>query len=297
MRRFFTYALTLLFVVGLLVFPASAQEQTAPYPLTVFAASSLTDAFGELAQQFQESHPDVEVTLNFASSSVLATQLSEGAPADVFASANEKQMQVAIDAGRIQEPAQIFARNQLVIAIPADNPGQIESLDDLANPGILLVLAAPEVPVRTYTDQVMAALAADPAYGDAYVAAVLQNVVSEEANVRRVVAKIALGEADAGIVYSSDITPDVAGSVMTIPIPDAINPVAQYPIAITSDSAQAEQAQAFVDFVLSDEGQAILVHWGFLPRCPAADMTPEATAQPEATETPSPEATPETSGC
>lgn len=295
-RQFIAVLLTLAFS-SLLLFPASAQEQAAPEQLTVFAASSLTDAFSELAQQFQENYPGVEVTLNFASSSVLATQLSEGAPADVFASANAKQMQAAIDAGRIQEPAQIFARNQLVIAVPADNPAQIESLDDLANPGILLVLAAPEVPVRVYTDQVLAALAADPAYGDAYVAAVLQNVVSEEANVRRVVAKIALGEADAGIVYASDITPDVSDSVMTIPIPDVINPVAQYPIAITSDSAQAEQAQAFVDFVLSDEGQAVLVHWGFLPRCPAASMTPEATLQPEVTETPSLEATPETPGC
>ena len=233
--------------------------------LTVFAAASLTDAFTEIAADFEANHPGVSVSLNFAGSSTLATQIVEGAPADVFASANQRQMQVVIDAGRVTATPQDFAGNSLVLITPADNPAGIASIDDLATPGVLLVLAAPDVPVRVYTDTMLERLAADPAYGDAYRAAVLANLASQEVDVRAVVTKVALGEADAGIVYSSDVTPDVAASLLTFPIPEAVNPRASYPIAVTAGSAQPELAQEFVDMVLGESGQTILARWGFLP--------------------------------
>jgi molybdate transport system substrate-binding protein len=138
------------------------------------------------------------------------------------------------------------------------------SLRDLANPGVKVVVAAPEVPIRVYTDVMLARLASLPTYGDAYRSAVLANVVSEEENVRQVFLKVALGEADAGIVYGSDVTPDAAEQVLTIPIPRIVNSLAAYPIAITNDSSDSELARAFLDYVLSDDGQATLTRWGFL---------------------------------
>jgi molybdate transport system substrate-binding protein len=239
----------------------SAQAQQT---LTVFAASSLTDAFNEIAAAFEAEHPGVDVIFNFGGSSALATQLVEGAPGDVFASANNSQMNVAREGDRIGSTPRTFAKNHLVLIVPADNPANITTLRDLANPGILLLLAAPSVPVRDYTDTMLERLAADPNYGEAYRTAVMANLVSEEDNVRQVSAKVALGEADAGIVYLSDVTPDIADQLITIPIPDELNTIATYPIAITNDAADSELAQAFVDYVLSDAGQEILAGWNFV---------------------------------
>lgn len=232
--------------------------------LIVFAASSLTDAFEEIATAFEAENPGVDVVYNFGGSSTLAAQLSEGAPADVFASANNSQMNVAREAGRIAGRPLTFGKNRLVLIVPADNPTGITTLRDLANEGVLLVIAAPDVPVRTYTDTLLERLAADPAYGEAYRSAVMANVVSEEENVRQVSAKVALGEADAGIVYVSDVTPDITDAVIAIPIPDYLNTIATYPIAVTDDSANPELAQAFVDYVLSDAGQDTLVAWNLI---------------------------------
>jgi len=287
-----SFAVIALVAVQFLMLSKGGAQDT--QTLTVFAAASLTDAFTEIGDAFAEQNPEVEVVFNFGSSSTLATQLVEGAPADLFASANVRQMEVAQEAGRIDEPIEIFARNRLVIAVPVDNPANIHSLADLAEPGVLLVLAAPEVPVRTYTDAMFELLAADEDYGAEYQDAVYANLVSEEDNVRQVVAKLALGEADAGIVYQSDITPDVADEVLAIEIPDAFNQIATYPIATLNDSANPELARAFVDFVLSDDGQAILTGWGFAPRCPD-DATIEATPEVEAT--PEAEETPDAAGC
>jgi molybdate transport system substrate-binding protein len=239
----------------------AVQAQT---ELTVFAAASLTDAFEAIADAFEAANPGVEILFNFGSSSTLATQLAQGAPADVFASANDAQMAIAVDSGRIAGTPDTFAQNRLVLIVPASNPADIQSLHDLANPGINLILAAPEVPVRTYTDTMLERMAADSAYGEDYRAAVLANRVSEEPNVRQVTAKVALGEADAGVVYLSDVTPDIADDVIALPIPDEFNTIATYPIAITNDSTQPELAQQFVDFVLADAGQNILVEWGFV---------------------------------
>jgi molybdate transport system substrate-binding protein len=216
------------------------------------------------ATDFEAENPGSDVVFNFAGSSDLAAQLAEGAPADVFASANTRQMQVAQDAGRIGGKARTFVKNRLVLIMPSDNPAGITTLRDLANEGVQLVIAAPDVPVRDYTDTMLERLADDAAYGEEYRSAVMANVVSEEQNVRQVAAKVALGEADAGIVYVSDVTPDISGQVTAIQIPDYLNTIATYPIAITNDSADPEAAQAFVDYILSDNGQDTLVNWNFI---------------------------------
>ena len=242
-----------------------AQAVQSRRTLTVFAASSLTDSFNEIAAGFEAQHPGVDVITNFGASSTLATQLAQGAPADLFASANTKQMDVARTAGRIAGKSQTFAKNRLVLAVPADNPARIGGLVDLARPGVKLVVAAPGAPVRDYTDSMLNRLAAAPGFGDSYRAAVIKNIASEEANVRQVSLKVSLGEADAGIVYLSDITPDIAPKVIALPIPDAYNSIATYPMAVTNDSAEPDLAQAFIDTVLSDAGQKTLAKWGFVP--------------------------------
>jgi molybdate transport system substrate-binding protein len=256
------FALLMVMSLTIPLAPSRANDSTT---LTVFAAASLSDAFEEIADDFGEDHPGVEVVFNFGSSSLLATQLIEGAPADVFASANEKQMRVAREGGRIAGPVRIFAQNRLVLAVPADNPAHIRTMIDLARPGILLLVAASGVPVRDYTDTMLEQMAAVSWYGEDYREAVLANIVSEEDNVRQVAAKIALGEADAGIVYQSDITPDLVQEVRVIPIPRRYNPLATYPMAITNDTPHPELAQDFVDFVLSNAGQETLTKWGFIP--------------------------------
>ncbi len=242
--------------------------------LTVFAASSLTDAFKEIATAFKAANPGADVIFNFGSSSTLATQLGNGAPADLFASANAKQMDTARAAGRISDPVRTFAKNRLVLAVPVDNPAKIANLHDLAKAGVKLVIAAPNVPVRDYTNAMLDKLSAAPNYGPDYKASVLKNVVSEEDNVRQVSAKIALGEADAGLVYRSDITPEIASKVTILQIPDAYNTLATYPIAVTNNATNATLAQKFMTYVLSDAGQDTVVKWNFISvRIPALPAT------------------------
>lgn len=246
--------------------PGGAGTEAGPVTLTVFAAASLTDAFMEMGHAFQARHPNVEFSFNFGASNQLAQQLAAGAPADVFASANEAQMAVAVEAGRVADGSQqTFARNRLVVIFPADNPANIQLLHDLARPGLLLVLAAAEVPVGQYSLDFLDKAAQEPAFGAAFKDGVLANVVSYEENVRAVLSKVALGEADAGIVYSSDITSGAAADVGRLDIPDDLNTIATYPIAPISDSQQLELAAAFVEFVRSAEGQGILGDYGFIP--------------------------------
>lgn len=234
--------------------------------LTVFAAASLNEAFTALGQQFQAAHPGTSVTFNLGASNQLAQQIAEGAPADVFASANARQMQVAVESGRVVSGTQqVFAHNRLVIIYPAGNPAQLAAPADLAQPGLRLVLAAAEVPVGQYSLDFLDQAAQDPAFGPGFKDAVLANVVSYEANVRAVFSKVALGEADAGIVYTSDITGADAAGVGRLDIPDALNTIAAYPIAVLSDSPNPALAQAFVDLALSSAGQAVLAEHGFIP--------------------------------
>lgn len=252
--------------------PASVPAATSPDEaaisgdIVVFAAASLTEAYTELGNAFEQDYPAATVTLNFAGSQQLAQQLGQGAPADVFASANARQMGVAIEAGRvISGTQQMFAHNRLVVIVSNESATAVTHLQDLAEPGLKLILAAKEVPVGSYTLNFLDKAAEDEQLGAAYREVVRANVVSYEQNVKAVVTKIVLGEGDAGIVYSSDVTDDAAEHLTTMDIPDHLNTIATYPIAAVSDSANAEAAQAFVGYVLSPQGQAILQRHGFIP--------------------------------
>ncbi len=243
--------------------PAAAPTPNPPANLIVFAAASLSNSFGELGQLFEAQRPGATVVFNFAGSQQLAQQLAQGAPADVFASANDRQMQAVIGAGRIAaDSPQTFARNRLVVVTPADNPAGLASFADLAKPGLKLVLAAPEVPAGEYSQKFLELAGQDHSLGADFAGKVTQNVVSYEENVRAVLSKVALGEADAGIVYATDAA-SAGDTVRTLPIPDALNVIAAYPLAPVTDSAQAELAAQFIALVLSPEGQAVLARYGF----------------------------------
>lgn len=238
----------------------------APRTLTVFAAASLTEAFGAIGVRFEAQHPGVTLIFNFAGSQQLAQQLADGAPADVFVSANQTQMDAAVAAGRISAPSvQPFASNRLVVITSADNPTGIATLQALAQPGIRLVLAAAEVPVGHYTLDFLAKAAQDAAFPSDYQDAVLANVMSYEVNVKAVVTKVALGEADAGIVYRSDLSGAQAATLGQVSIPDALTVTARYPLAVVQDSSQRGLAADFVAFLLSPLGQTILAEYGFEP--------------------------------
>lgn len=244
--------------------PTEVPPTTAPEPrtLTVFAAASLTDAFTEIGKNYEDANPGVTVTFNFAGSQALRTQIEEGAPADVFASANTKEMDTLVSGSFVTDGTQkIFLVNKLVVILPANNPAALEKLEDLAKPGIKLVFAAEEVPVGKYARQALDQM--NGQFGADFKDKVLANVVSNEDNVKQVVAKIQLGEADAGIVYTSDAI--AAPDLKIIEIPAELNVIAKYPIATLTISANADTATAFIEYVLSPDGQAILQKWGFAP--------------------------------
>ncbi len=245
--------------------PASA-EPPPRVTLTVFAAASLAEAFAEVGQDFEARQLGVEVVLSLAGSQQLAQQLLHGAPADVFASANARQMDAAIEAGRVARDApQVFATNTLVVVMPEANPAGLNTLGDLVRPGLRLVLADEAVPAGAYARVFLSHASRDAAFGSEYARKVLANVVSFEQNVRAVLAKVRLGEADAGIVYAADVAGDQDTGVRRIDIPAALNVVARYPIAVAADSPHAPLAHAFVDFVRAPDGQQILARHGFAP--------------------------------
>jgi molybdate transport system substrate-binding protein len=231
--------------------------------LTVFAASSLTDAFGELAKTFEERNPGVEVRQSFESSSTLLTQIQQGAPADVFASAAEEEMDTAVEDGLVAGEPEVFVRNREVVMVPEDNPADIRSMRDLAKPGIKLVLAEEGVPAADYAVEILGE--ADAEYGSGFKRAVLSNVVSREADVRASVSRVALGDADATFGYASDHTPDIRDQVRVIQIPENLNIIATYPIAVLENAGSPELAREWVDLVVSEEGQGVLEKWGFEP--------------------------------
>lgn len=234
--------------------------------LTVLAAASLVEAFKELGTAFEAHHAGVQVIFNFAGSQQLAQQIAGGAAADVFASASEKDMHAALQTGRVDASSpRTFTRNRLVVIVSPGGNVAASRLADLGQPGLKLVMAAAEVPAGRYSLEFLEKAAADPDLGPSFRAAVLANVVSYEDNVRAVLTKVTLGEADAGIVYASDAAGEKAGGVRVIEIPEALNVTAVYPIAALNDGPQPELAQAFIDLALSPEGQEILAKYGFLP--------------------------------
>jgi molybdate transport system substrate-binding protein len=237
--------------------------------INVMAAASLAEPFVELEHIFEATHPVVNVELGLAGSHQLAYQLASGAPADVFASANKKYIDTAIEGDRVgQDDPRVFVKNRLTVIVPATNPGGLRELQDLAIPGIKLVLAAREAPVGQYSLDFLANASQYSVFGTGFADAVLRNVVSYEHNVKAVVAKIMLGEADAGIVYVSDAAGRNAQGVIQIAIPEALNVVADYQIAVVKDSPHPELAQAWVDMVLSPIGQHILAKYGYIPVVP-----------------------------
>ncbi len=262
-----------LFAIGILLLtlmsaacqaaPAAAPTPAAtPTTLTVLAAASLTDSFKEIGAAFERANPGVKVTFSFAGSQTLRTQIQQGAKADIFASADANNMDPLKAANLLAGAPQVFTRNVLTVIIPKGNPAGLKQLQDLGKPGLKLIVADAGVPVGNYTLQVLDKLSAGPAYGSNFKTQVLANVVSKETDVKAVVSKVSLGEADGGVVYTTDAQVAV-GKLSTIPIPDRYNVIATYPIAILKTSVDLALAQRFVDFVLGAEGQAVLNRYGF----------------------------------
>jgi molybdate transport system substrate-binding protein len=232
--------------------------------LTIFAAASLTDAFREMAADIERAHPGTRLTFNFAGSSTLRTQLAQGARADVFASADEPNMYGAEQDGTIAGEPRIFARNLLVVAVPATNPAGIKTLQDLGKPKLKLVLTNKDVPVGHYARQALEKMSQDPAFGHDFARRALANLVSEETNVKQVASKVQLGEADAGIIYATDVTPAMRSAVKVIDIPSGCNVMAKYLLAAVKGTGNEAGARAFIEYVLSPAGQAIFERHGFL---------------------------------
>lgn len=261
-RVLILFFVLLLTACGATIQPTVGSAETSSHMLTVFAATSLTEAFTEIGRAFEADHPGVSIVFNFANAQALRTQIEEGASVDVFASANTKEMDTLVANGLVDKNVpKIFLTNKLVVILPADNPAALEKLEDLGTPGIKLVLAAEEVPVGEYARQSFEQM--NVSFGTDFKDKVLANVVSNEDNVKQVVSKIQLGEADAGIVYTSDAV--AAPELKTIEIPDNLNIIAKYPLAPLTKSANVDLATQFVEYVLSTEAQGTLQKWGFGP--------------------------------
>lgn len=246
-----TKALLLALVASILACggtPTTASSPPPPSVLTVFAAASLQPAFDKIGQELKKTR-NVTTTFSYAGTQTLTAQLQQGAPADVFASADTAHMTTVQGAGLLSGPSKIFAHNRLEIAVAKGNPKGIHSLGDLSRAGLVLVLADPSVPAGKYAQQALnqAHITVHPA--------------SLELQVTGVLSKVALGEADAGIVYVSDVV--TSGKVEGVTIPDNQNVVADYPVAALKAAPNASGAQDFIDLAISPEGQAILVAAGF----------------------------------
>jgi molybdate transport system substrate-binding protein len=246
------------------LFDSSAAAATSG-TLTVFAAASLTDAFTLLGTVLEQRNPGLRLTMNFAGSQQLAQQIEQGAKADVFASADQRWMDYLRQHGLIEGSPQEFARNLLVVIVPRSNPGRIARLEDLSRPGVKLVINTEAVPAGKYSREALMKLNAAPGFPPDYAQQVLRNVVSEEDNVKSVVTKVQLGEADAGMVYRSDVTPAVAGKLRVIAIPAKYNVLASYPIALVKNAPNADAGHEFIDLVLSPAGQRVLSDQNFIP--------------------------------
>jgi molybdate transport system substrate-binding protein len=223
--------------------------------LTVFAAASLRESFEDLAKTFEAKNPGVKVHLNLAGSQELRTQIENGARVDVFASADQKHMAALVKASMVAAP-RVFARNTPVIIVPKDNPAKVTAFDQLPK-AKKIVIGVPEVPIGAYTLQILDKAGAD------FKQKVVANVASRELNVRQVTAKVSLGEADAGVVYRTDAIA-AKDKVQIIEIPARVNVVAEYPVAVLAKAPEAAAARAFVDLLLSTDGQKRLSTAGFV---------------------------------
>lgn len=234
---------------ALLAIAGCGGSGSAPDTVTVLAASSLTEAFAAIGEDFEAEHPDIDIDFNFAASSELAVQIREGAPADAFASADEANMQKVVDSGDVTGEPAIFARNRLEIAVEPGNPENIDGLADLAEPDLVVILCAAQVPCGHFADEALsnAGVSVTPA--------------SRAENVKAALTPVELGEADAAIVYATDVR--ASDAVAGVAIPDAEDVVAAYPIAPLADG-DVEAARRFIRFVQSRHGQQVLREFGFL---------------------------------
>ncbi len=232
-----------------------------PAPLVVFAAASLRDALREIRTAYRDARPQVTIELSIDASSTLATQIIEGAPADVFLSADEANPQRLADAGLGDGPATTFAENELAIITPSDDPAGIAAPADLGRPGVRIIAAGASVPITRYAEALIDRLAADPGAAADYAARYADNIVSREDNVKAVVAKIELGEGDAGIVYRTDAA--AAERVRVVEIPAAARIRARYDGVVVAGSRQRDEAQAFLVWLRGADGQRILTGAGF----------------------------------
>jgi len=261
-RRRWAFGAVVLFVAASACGGAAADSgSTTSTTLTVFAAASLNRVFPAIADQFNRAHQDVRVRFSFAGTDALVAQIEQGAPADVFAGASAKYGEELSTKGLVEAPRP-FATNRLVFVLPPGNPAGIGSLQDLARPGIKLVIGAETVPVGSYTRKVLANL--DALYGPTYSRAVLENVVSNEDNVEGVLTKVRLGEADAGFVYVTD-SKAVGAAVKTVQLPPEAQAIATYPIAVIRSRPHLRLARLFEEFVLGSTGQRLLENAGFGP--------------------------------
>ncbi|HET6384637.1 MAG TPA: molybdate ABC transporter substrate-binding protein [Armatimonadota bacterium] len=226
------------------------------------AAASLQDVFREMDRTFEANHPGTRVLLSTGASSVLRTQIQQGAPADLFAAADTKNVDMLAKAGLTSQTS-VFTRNELVIAVPASNPAHIKSLADLSRPGVRLVMTAPQVPIGHYTQTLLARIQQSGKFGAGFAAAVKRNVVSQQPDVRSLLAQVELGEADAAIVYATDT---VAGGakVRAIAIPPELNVIGAYKVAVLRHALQPGLARDYVKLLLSPDGQALLRKNGFM---------------------------------
>lgn len=252
-------------VIAALVLATSACYAQESKELTVFTAASLTGAFTEIGQMYK-NETNINVVFNFDGSQVLRTQIENGGYADMFVSANAKQMNIMKNEGFMNNSSiTVFTKTKPVIIVPKDNPGKIQNISYLSKPGIKIVIGTKDVPIGDYTLQILAKLANDSIYGPEFRKLVMENVVSNETNVNYITSKVALGEADAGFAYKSDITKDLSGKITKIEIPDKYNVIATYPMGILKQSKYPSQAVEFINFVKSDKGMAVLEKYGFEP--------------------------------
>lgn len=233
-----------------LILAISACTGSSDNKVLVSAAASLTDAFSEIEAVYENAHADVDVVMNFASSSALREQILEGAPVDVFASANQSNMAQVVEAGLTADDPAVFATNMLQVAVPAGNPAGVTGLADFPDDDLLIGLCAEEVPCGEFARQALAN------------AGVTAAIDTDEPDVRALLTKVEAGELDAGITYVTDVT-STDGAVEGIDIPVEVNVVADYPIALIAGAANPGGGAAFVEFVLSEEGRAILGDYGF----------------------------------
>jgi molybdate transport system substrate-binding protein len=233
--------------------------------IVVAGAASLQDALNAGATSYEHSHPAVGVRFSFDASSALRAQIEQGAPVDVFASADITNPQQLLDHGLAEGPVRVIARNQLVIVVPRSTSAVVATPADLARPGVKVIAAGPDVPISKYAGQLAAKLARLPGYPPDYATRVAANIVSREDNVRAIVAKVALGEGDAGIVYATDA---MAANVGTVEIPAGSNVIATYGAVTIKASRHPAEVRGFVEWLAGPDGQAVLDRFGFLPATP-----------------------------